>query len=394
MKFLKIAIASLVVALLCQSLADAKVVYVNAAATSGGDGTSWPTACRFLQDGLGLTIAGDEVWVAAGTYYPDDGAADTTGDRTASFTLKQDVEIYGGFVGGESERAQRNAAANVTVLSGEIWTEKLYWSLHVVTLAGSAIVDGFTVTQGNANGESAPHNQGGGIFSPNTGELKVLNCTFANNTAHSNGGAIYSLSYSLSTAVTASNCTFSNNTAISNGGAICSSSSSSSHAVFATNCTFMNNGATSGGALYSSNSLIMATNCTFASNVTSGTDGSGGAIAGESLITNCAFSGNAASSGGAISGQTSVTNCNFSGNMASSGGAIYGYYSTTALDCRFSNNVASSRGGAIFNSASITATNCSFGSNSASSVGGAISTSSGSINVSNCSFDSNRAVSG
>ncbi len=43
MKFLKIAIASLVVMLLCQSLADAKVVYVNAAAASGGDGTSWQT---------------------------------------------------------------------------------------------------------------------------------------------------------------------------------------------------------------------------------------------------------------------------------------------------------------------------------------------------------------
>ena len=43
------------------------------------------------------------------------------------------------------------------VLSGEIWAEKIYWLLHVVTLAGNATLDGVNVTRGNANGETAPY---------------------------------------------------------------------------------------------------------------------------------------------------------------------------------------------------------------------------------------------
>ena len=120
MKSLNITISVLLVAFLCQSLADAKVVYVNAAAAPAGDGTSWPTACRFLQDGLGLTVAGDEVWVAAGTYYPDDGASVTTGDRVASFTLKQDVKLYGGFAGGETERREKRGSECHNSLRGDL----------------------------------------------------------------------------------------------------------------------------------------------------------------------------------------------------------------------------------------------------------------------------------
>lgn len=80
MHFLYSATATLLATLLSLSIAAAKVVHVSAAAAPGGDGTSWTSACRFLQDGLDLTAAGDEVWVAAGTYYPDDGALVTTGD--------------------------------------------------------------------------------------------------------------------------------------------------------------------------------------------------------------------------------------------------------------------------------------------------------------------------
>ena len=216
-KSLKNLIVSLLAVFVSLALADAKVVYVNAAAGAAGDGTSWSTACRYLQDALVLTVAGDEVWVAAGTYYPDDGSAVTTGDRTASFTLKQDVKLHGGFAGGETDIAQRNPATNVTVLTGEIWAEKIYWSLHVVTLAGNATLDGVTVTKGNANGETTPYIYGAGIYSPSPGTLTVTNCTFTGNTAASSGGAIYASS---SSPVTATNCTFTGNTAATYGGAI------------------------------------------------------------------------------------------------------------------------------------------------------------------------------
>ena len=57
------------------------------------------------------SVAGDELWVKAGTYLPS-----TSGVRTASFTMKTGVAIYGGFAGTESARDQRNWRSNVTVL--------------------------------------------------------------------------------------------------------------------------------------------------------------------------------------------------------------------------------------------------------------------------------------
>ena len=42
---------------------------------------------------LGRGGQGDEIWVAAGTYYPD------ASDTTKSFVLKGDFALYGGFLG-------------------------------------------------------------------------------------------------------------------------------------------------------------------------------------------------------------------------------------------------------------------------------------------------------
>lgn len=214
----------------------AGVLYVNGAAEAGGDGQSWGTAYQSLQDALAQTGGGDDVWVAAGIYYPDEGAAVIPGDRTMTFTLKAGVTIYGGFDGTEASTSQRDLESNESLLSGEIWEDPLYWSLHVVTLAGSAAMDGLTITKGNANGDSAPFNQGGGVM-VGIYSVELSNCTLSDNSASGDGGAIYSYS---SSSVTASNCTFSDNSA-SYGGAIYSYGSSSS--VTASDCTFSGNSA-------------------------------------------------------------------------------------------------------------------------------------------------------
>jgi len=64
------------------------VRYVKAGGT--GNCSSWDLACD-LQVALGVAVAGNEVWVAAGTYIPDHS------DSTISFNLKSGVAIYGGF---------------------------------------------------------------------------------------------------------------------------------------------------------------------------------------------------------------------------------------------------------------------------------------------------------
>jgi len=101
---------------------DPQTIYVNAEAPSGGDGTSWGAAYRYLQDALARADRGDEIWVAEGTYYPVQGAnvSDIVGDRSATFQLKDGVKLYGGFVGTETRRSQRDWRANKTILSGDL----------------------------------------------------------------------------------------------------------------------------------------------------------------------------------------------------------------------------------------------------------------------------------
>ncbi|MHC4090051.1 MAG: hypothetical protein ACYSVY_07185, partial [Planctomycetota bacterium] len=78
--------------------------YVDDDAPPGGDGLTWSTAHDDLQDALWAAGPGDEVWVAQGTYRPDEDDANPngTGDRTATFQLISSVAVYGGFDGTES----------------------------------------------------------------------------------------------------------------------------------------------------------------------------------------------------------------------------------------------------------------------------------------------------
>jgi hypothetical protein len=60
----------------------AKIIYVDDNASEGEDGTSWSTAHKYLQDALAVAESGDEIWVAEGTYKPDQGVGKTARDRT------------------------------------------------------------------------------------------------------------------------------------------------------------------------------------------------------------------------------------------------------------------------------------------------------------------------
>ena len=92
----------------------------------------WATAYTDLQAALAAAASGDEIWVAAGTYTPT-----ATADRTISFAMKNGVAIYGGFDGTETTRGERDPSVNVTILSGDIGTPRLFGdnSFHVVTAA-------------------------------------------------------------------------------------------------------------------------------------------------------------------------------------------------------------------------------------------------------------------
>ena len=108
--------------------------------------------------------------------------------------MKKGLKIYGGFAGTETSVDDRTdfrvGGANETILSGDIGTsgdnsDNCY---NVVYLPGNIgltrddLLDGVTITGGNANGSSFPHSCGGGICNYNASPT-LKNVTIRNNSA-------------------------------------------------------------------------------------------------------------------------------------------------------------------------------------------------------------------
>jgi len=244
----------------------AQVIYVDADASTGGDGTTWGTAYKHLQDALDNAVTVDEVWVKEGIYKPDCNSTNPTGsnDRTATFDLINGVALYGGFVGTETSREQRDWQANETILSGDLNGDDISFtnygenSYHVVTgreTDATAILDGFTITAGNANSSTWPDDGGGGMSNYQSSPT-ITNCTFRGNSAYADGGGMRNWSNSKPMVT---NCTFSGNSADFTGGGIYNVNSSSPTVK---NCTFSGNSAiTYGGGMCNTDSNPTLTNC-------------------------------------------------------------------------------------------------------------------------------------
>ena len=366
-----------------------KVIYVNHAAIGENNGSSWTDAYVGLQDALDPAEADDEIWVATGRYIPG-----TT--RQSTFQLKENVTLYGGFFGTESERDQRDWVTNTTVLSGDIngddsidfsnTEENVY---HVVTGASNAILDGFTVSGGNANGDD-PHNGGGGMFNVSTA-LSVINCTFTKNQAKFGGGML-----NIESSPLLVNCVFTDNSAEIEGGAIHNFASSSPSL---TSCIIKTNVAEFGGGMMNNSASPTVVNCFFEDNTAKG-DGGGIYNLSSSLLklSFCTIRSNTSRSGGGVvnnASSPSIENCLFLTNsVENSGGAMLNASSSSPdIDhCRFIENSAGKTGGAMLNFQSVLKiANCTFVENSADEDGGAIANFTSSPVISNCIFSENFA---
>ena len=245
--------------------------YVKADAGGQNNGQSWEDAFTELQSALAVAESSDEVWVAAGVYLPDYdvNSGEHTLDREGTFQLMNGVEIYGGFVGGETRRDQRNPDPNTngTVLSGDLlgddgpnFENNDENSIHVTTGSGTdenAVLDGFTVKAGNA--DKYPNDDEGAGMDNVRGSPTLTNCTFSGNSAKRDGGG---MSNDNNANPTLTDCTFSNNSAMQGGGMYNATSSPT-----LTNCTFTGNWARYGGGMCNwEDSHPTLTNCTFAAN--------------------------------------------------------------------------------------------------------------------------------
>ena len=331
-------IAAVILSLsIAASRLQAAVIFVNINSTAATpNGSSWALAFPSLQQALATATAGTQIWVAQGSYLPTAG-----GDATISFQMANGVSVYGGFTGVETTLAQRNAATNITTLSGNIGGTGIN-SLHVVsvpaTVAAGAL-DGFTVVGGNAAG-AAPDDQGGGILVQTPAIFTISHCTFSGNAATTSGGGFQNIGTSN---VTVTNCTFTGNSGGNAGGAGTQGTTNF------TQCVFINNTADAGGNSH------------------------GGGIDNVGAITllDCAFEGNTAQFGGGMrnfQGVATLTNCIFYNNTAVSSGGGFRQHNTkggiaTLTNCTFSLNSCSgggSTGGAIslFSGSALTAVNC------------------------------------
>ena len=288
-------------------------IYVDAGATSADDGSSWAGAHVHLQDALDEVNghggrATCEIWVAEGIYYPD---LDTDGDHAAdvaseAFTLRYDnVRLYGGFDGAETARDQRDWTANVTILSGDIDGNDVTDggvvttasqisgtnAYHVLLLDGvtneaitpESVIDGFTVTAGQAVGGGL-HSYGGGLHCDGRGSGNACNPTlarlaFSGNWAGRGGGMYSAGGDGGASSLALTNVTFRGNWATYGGGGMFNDGSDggASSPVLA-NVLFSGNGASVwGGGMFN--------------------DGSDGGVS-SPVLTNVTLSGNWAAYGG------------------------------------------------------------------------------------------------
>ncbi|UCE59311.1 MAG: right-handed parallel beta-helix repeat-containing protein, partial [Phycisphaerales bacterium] len=222
----------------------------------------------------------------------------------------------------------------------------------------TAIIDGFTVSGGHADGD------GGGMYNCEN-HPRTVNCILKENSASWYGGGMFNWD----SKPTLIGCEFRTNLAEKNGGGMHNyySSPTLSGCTFSGNWAYWWSGSGIGGGMTVDDNLdslpVVTEQCTFRDNYAEMAGGGLAVVVGGCTLTDCYFEGNDAHTGngggvslGAGTPQT-FTSCIFSGNSAIQGGAI----KVTSLasewaNCAFNGNSANSGGAAAINSGTLT--NC------------------------------------
>jgi hypothetical protein len=314
------------------------------------DGSNWDKAYADLQSALANTAC-NEIWVAVGTYKPSSGEG-----RGVTYSLRSGVALYGGFAGNEAQRDKRDWKANITILSGDLngndnatitadeatRTDNAYHVLYADSgVDASAILDGFTVTGGNANGSGNNENVGGGMNCEGSPTLR--NISFSRNAAAESGGGMDNAGSPALTEVT-----FSGNVGKTGGGF----ANGGTRKPTLRNVSFIGNAALYfGGGLHNSGHMDLA-NVTFAGN-TAAFSGGGLFNNGPATLTNATFAGNTADTGGALyndhDGIVSLSHVTLGSNSATtSTGGIYTFEASAALyNSLLSGNTGGNCGGTV-----------------------------------------------
>lgn len=400
------------------SLYILETVYVDANASGANDGTSWQNAFIDLQLALEECTNYSQIWVAEGVYKP----TSSTTDRTATFELKDTVQVYGGFPTGGSQFTDRNSAIYPTILSGDIdnndtevpatHTSQIAGnnSYHIISAdrtSSSTVLEGFIISGGKADGVGDDQ-YGGGIYHY-ASDSWLNDIVFSGNYAIKGGGMYDTLGYPQITTIN-----FMGNSATSGGGIFIDSSNPKMRDV-----VFEDNFANNGGGAYTigNDSNTILTNVSFDSNSASNYGG-GFYSASNAVINSTIFTNNSALEGGGMHiasernielidtafnsnyggglsnelADTTLTNVVFNGNI---GGGMYNSFGDPILvDVSFNGNVDSSGGGMYNASGNPSLTNVIFTNNLAITAGGGgLYNQSGSPRLAYVTFINNSALS-
>ena len=371
--------------------------YVDQIAMGDNSGIDWANAFTDLQLAINSAEEGDEIWIKEGIYRPE---------NEFGYIINKRLSLYGGFTGSESSLDERpENEEHQSILSGDLAGDDVIDeydinrsdnSTHVLfiedQISGTIIIDGFTFSGGHTQeGPSLTNhsNSGGAIltysriqlsnstFKNNWGRKggsialidsgtegsEITNCSFINNKAGTEAGALYVIH---NKNLKVSNCSFNNNEATENGGAAVFTdeelTSGPTDSLLISNCTFDSNKVIdgTGGAIRSENMNFVIENTLFQDNESDPGFGAAVCIYGPEVqffIKESSFENNAATLGGALfwnayQAKGTVSNCDFKENYAFfNGGSIYSQEAIEAniFNCQFNNNEAYNGAGAYFN---------------------------------------------
>jgi CSLREA domain-containing protein len=370
--------------------------------TDEDDGSCSDGDCS-LRDAIAVAQAGDTI---------DFGVTGTITLTVDQLTVDKDLTISG-------------PHANDLTISGD-GAYRVFWINESVNATLSKI----TIADGDGQ-------NGGGIFNRG-GVLTVNDCTFVNNSATYDGGAISNrFDGSLHVAdsvfdgntarhgagidnrevLTVADSAFTGNVARNWGGGVYNYKGIAT----VTGSTFTGNGeyTDAGGGICNHEGVLDVMDSTFSANNADGSRGGGGIYNEDRLsVHGSDFLSNTATRGGGITniGQLTVTTSNFFNNhVVQHGGGILNteiltvtgstFYSNTAewgggientdvlsvSSSTFYSNTVDDTGGGICNHGALTVTNSTFYSNTAGTRGGGINHNEGTLRATNCTFVGNRA---
>jgi len=264
-------IAAIVTLIFCMSggiLTAADTLFVVSSAQHGRDGRSWETAFPTLQSAVAAALTGDEIWVARGTY--------RVGAEVIN--IPSGILLFGGFVGTEVRREERDWLANPVNISPLPDPSPMITLTHVsadTRLDGfvvfgatsrAVLVDGGAPLIRNCVFKENHAQEAGAVLVVNADSAVFSFCTFSRNTTVTRGGALMTLADRGRTCdVLIEQCIFDGNTTEGRGGAVAVVGAKARTNIV--NCVFLENIAEySAGAVYSLDAATYLSHCTFVRN--------------------------------------------------------------------------------------------------------------------------------